>query len=261
MKRPSLDSILLASTDPERLHAWYAAGLDPEEDTEMGGYRVLKFGGFHLLIDTRADVADKNPEPGRVILNFDVVDAREVAARLDKLGVSWLAELEDRDGSLFATAIDPDGNYVQIVQLSDEAKAAMASDQTATQGDAVALGSAKAFSGFAVDDIPAAKRFYGETLGLKVSEEYGMLTLHLPGDRDILVYPKADHTPATYTILNFPVDDIDKAVDELAGRGVRFERYDQMEQDDKGVMRGGPGPLIAWFTDPAGNVLSVLQER
>jgi catechol 2,3-dioxygenase-like lactoylglutathione lyase family enzyme len=119
--------------------------------------------------------------------------------------------------------------------------------------------STKAFSGFAVDDLQKAREFYGETLGLRVSEAHGLLTLHIAGDRDTLVYPKQDHIPATYTILNFPVDDIDKAVDELAARGVRFERYDGFEQDEKGIFRGG-GPNIAWFTDPAGNVLSVLQE-
>ncbi|MEU7895803.1 VOC family protein [Nonomuraea sp. NPDC049152] len=116
----------------------------------------------------------------------------------------------------------------------------------------------KAFSGFSVDDIEAAKAFYGDTLGIRLSEENGMLTLHLAGDRDTLVYPKPDHTPATFTILNFPVDDIDNVVDQLTERGVRFERYPQMEQDAKGVMRA-EGPPIAWFTDPAGNVLSVIQ--
>jgi catechol 2,3-dioxygenase-like lactoylglutathione lyase family enzyme len=116
----------------------------------------------------------------------------------------------------------------------------------------------KAFSGFSVDDIPAAKRFYGDTLGLEVTEDHGMLTLHIAGDRDTLVYPKGkDHTPATFTILNFPVDDIDAAVDQLAARGVRFETYDGV--DEKGVMRGR-GPAIAWFKDPAGNILSVLQQ-
>jgi catechol 2,3-dioxygenase-like lactoylglutathione lyase family enzyme len=117
----------------------------------------------------------------------------------------------------------------------------------------------KAFSGFAVDDVSKAKRFYSETLGLGVSEEYGMLQLHIAGEWDILVYPKLDHTPATFTILNFPVDDIEKAVDELIERGVRFERYDGFEQDERGVFHGG-GPLIAWFKDPAGNVLSVIQQ-
>ena len=116
----------------------------------------------------------------------------------------------------------------------------------------------KAYSGFSVDDIPKAKQFYGETLGLRVSEENGMLTLHIAGDRNTLVYPKEDHTPATFTILNFPVDDVDKTVEELTARGVRFERYEGFDQDEKGVFRGG-GPLIAWFKDPAGNILSVIQ--
>lgn len=125
MKRPSLDSILLASTDPERLATWYAAALDPETDTKVDSYRVLEFGGFHVLFDTRSELSDTNPEPGRVILNFDVADARAVAACLEGVGARWLAELEDRDGSLFATAIDPDGNSVQIIQLSDAHRAAM----------------------------------------------------------------------------------------------------------------------------------------
>lgn len=125
--------------------------------------------------------------------------------------------------------------------------------------EAIMFGSTKAFSGFAVDDIGAARRFYGDTLGLRVSEEHGLLTLHIAGGRDVLVYPKPDHTPATYTILNFPVPDIDAAVDELRSKGVEFEQYEQLKTDEKGIFRGG-GPLIAWFTDPAGNVLSVLEE-
>jgi catechol 2,3-dioxygenase-like lactoylglutathione lyase family enzyme len=118
----------------------------------------------------------------------------------------------------------------------------------------------KAISGFSVDDIPRAQQFYGETLGLKVTEANGLLTLHIAGDRPTIVYPKPDHTPAAFTILNFPVDDIDAAVDELMARGVEFERYDAMEQDERAIMRAG-GPYIAWFRDPAGNILSVLQER
>lgn len=117
----------------------------------------------------------------------------------------------------------------------------------------------RAFSGFSVDDISRAKRFYGETLGVRVSEDHGMLTLHIAGERDTLVYPKEDHTPASFTILNFPVDDIEKAVDELTGRGIVFERYPGTDTDEKGIFRGG-GPLIAWFKDPAGNVLSVIQQ-
>jgi predicted enzyme related to lactoylglutathione lyase len=116
-----------------------------------------------------------------------------------------------------------------------------------------------AFSGFAVDDIDAAKRFYGETLGLKVEDgPMGILTLQLAGDRPTMIYPKPDFTPATYTILNFPVEDVDAAVDELTSRGVQMERYDGFDQDEKGIMRDN-GPTIAWFKDPAGNVLSVLK--
>jgi catechol 2,3-dioxygenase-like lactoylglutathione lyase family enzyme len=118
----------------------------------------------------------------------------------------------------------------------------------------------EAFSGFAVPDLAKARAFYEETLGLRVTEQGGNLILHLAGGRDTFVYPKADFTPATYTILNFVVDDIDAAVDELTSQGVTFERYPGMDQDDKGVMRGGEGPSIAWFTDPAGNIFSVLQE-
>jgi catechol 2,3-dioxygenase-like lactoylglutathione lyase family enzyme len=124
------------------------------------------------------------------------------------------------------------------------------------------LGESKAFSGFAVDDLEKAKEFYGETLGLDaelLDDGPGLLTLHLAGGRDVLAYLKPDHEPAIYTILNFPVDDIEKAVDGLASRGVSFERYDGFDQDEKGIARG-PGPNIAWFKDPAGNILAVLEE-
>ena len=121
------------------------------------------------------------------------------------------------------------------------------------------LESSKAFSGFAVKDIAAAKAFYTDRLGLDVTEENGMLTLRFAGGRPTIVYPKPDHTPATYTILNFPVDDIEAAVDQLTARGVTFEHYEgtPAETDAKGVFRGG-GPLIAWFTDPSGNIMSVI---
>lgn len=122
------------------------------------------------------------------------------------------------------------------------------------------LKDSKAFSGFAVDDIDKARAFYADTLGIETSEENGMLTLHLAGDRPTLVYPKPGHEPAGYTILNFPVDDIDGAVDGLAGRGVEFLRYDGFGQDERGIMRE-QGPPIAWFTDPAGNILSVIEQQ
>jgi catechol 2,3-dioxygenase-like lactoylglutathione lyase family enzyme len=121
------------------------------------------------------------------------------------------------------------------------------------------LTNSRAFSGFAVDDIDKAREFYGGTLGLETSDDNGLLTLHLAGGRDTLVYPKPDFTPATYTILNFPVEDIDAVAAELAGRGVAFERYEGFGQDANGVSRDTGGPPIAWFKDPAGNILSVLE--
>ena len=116
----------------------------------------------------------------------------------------------------------------------------------------------KVLTSFSVDDVPKARRFYGETLGLKVSEESGALLLHLSGGNDTLIYPKADHIPASYTLLNFVVADIGIAVDRLVARGVRFLRYDEFGADDKGIVRG-PDRDIAWFADPAGNIHSVGQ--
>lgn len=124
----------------------------------------------------------------------------------------------------------------------------------------------KAYSSFSVDDPEAAKQFYGQALGLNVSETempggYRILTLSIAGGGRILVYPKPDHSPASFTVLNFPVDDIEAAVDELRRRGVRFEHYEgELKTDEKGICRGAGGPPIAWFKDPSGNILSVLEE-
>jgi predicted enzyme related to lactoylglutathione lyase len=122
------------------------------------------------------------------------------------------------------------------------------------------LGKSEAFSGFAVSDLEAARAFYTQTLGMEVSDAPmpGLLELHVAGSRDVLIYAKPDHVPATFTVLNFPVEDIDATVDELTARGVAFERYDSLPADEKGITNNG-GPRIAWFTDPSGNILSVLQ--
>lgn len=123
------------------------------------------------------------------------------------------------------------------------------------------LADARPFSSFSVDDVAAAKAFYGETLGLDVSEEMGLLFLRLAGGHEVIAYPKEDHTPARFTVLNFRVDDVEAAVDALAARGVSFERYDGFNQDERGVSRDPGGPPIAWFTDPAGNILSVVEAK
>jgi catechol 2,3-dioxygenase-like lactoylglutathione lyase family enzyme len=124
------------------------------------------------------------------------------------------------------------------------------------------LADSPAFSGFSVNDLESARRFYTDTLGLRVAdvpEMGGLLRLHLGSGADVLVYAKDDHTPASFTVLNFPVPDVEQAVDQLVVRGVTFERYENPPTDEKGIMRAG-GPLIAWFTDPAGNVFSVMQQ-
>jgi catechol 2,3-dioxygenase-like lactoylglutathione lyase family enzyme len=120
----------------------------------------------------------------------------------------------------------------------------------------------RAFGSFSVNDLPEARGFYNKTLGLEVSEEYGMLFLQIAGGGRVMIYPKPDHAPATFTVLNFPVDDAENAVDELTKRGVRFEVYDRedLKTDDRGIMRWD-GVTMAWFKDPAGNVLSVIQEK
>jgi catechol 2,3-dioxygenase-like lactoylglutathione lyase family enzyme len=125
------------------------------------------------------------------------------------------------------------------------------------------LGDSKAFSTFSSNDIARSKEFYEKTLGLRVKQETEGLALEFPGGGRVFIYPKPNHTPATFTVLNFQVADVDKAVDELSAKGVRFERYDLpgLKTDDKGIARGGPGqgPTIAWFKDPTGNILSVVE--
>jgi catechol 2,3-dioxygenase-like lactoylglutathione lyase family enzyme len=134
-----------------------------------------------------------------------------------------------------------------------------------TEGNVSMLKDAKAFSSFSVDNIQKAKEFYGRILGLVVSESYGgrLLDIHIGGRRNILIYPKPNHTPATFTILNFPVENLEKAIDDLTKRGVHFEIYNEgnIKTDEKGISLSDEGPKIAWFKDPAGNVLSVLEER
>ena len=132
MSGSSISSILLSSTDPERLRDWYAEAFAPKVDRTPGepGYDVLDFNSFYVMLDRRDDVGETNPQPGRMFLNVETDDARSIAQRIDVLGGNWLAPLEDRDGSLFATAIDPDGNYVQIIEFSEAARVEMESGMT-----------------------------------------------------------------------------------------------------------------------------------
>ena len=124
------------------------------------------------------------------------------------------------------------------------------------------LGGATTFSSFSASDLDAERRFYGETLGIDLTEEHGMLMLHLAGGREVIIYPKDDHAPASFTVLNFQVDDLDREVDDLTAKGVAFNRYEQFDQDERGIAVDPDGsmPRVAWFSDPAGNILSVVEE-
>jgi catechol 2,3-dioxygenase-like lactoylglutathione lyase family enzyme len=133
----------------------------------------------------------------------------------------------------------------------------MAQSETTTRTPV--LRDSRAFPGFSTDDVAKTKAFYGQTLGLEVTESNGILSIHLGGGGRVIAYPKKNHEPATFTVLNFPVENVEAAVDQLTAAGVRFERYPGSKQDERGIERGG-GPAIAWFKDPAGNILSVLQE-
>ncbi len=245
----TLGSMLIGTTDPDRLVDWYRKAFGLETD----GNGLLLAGDVGVIVERRDDVAATNPEPGRFIVNFHVPDARATAAHLTGLGVTWVAEVEERGPGMIGTLVDPDGNYVQVIEFVP------GYDERRPEGAPSSLRPGEAFSGFSVDDIEAARAFYAGTLGLEVTDDHGMLRLHLGHRTTVLVYPKPDHRPATFTVLNLPVSDIGTAVDELTARGVTFERYPGIETDEKGVQRA-EGPPIAWFTDPAGNVLSVLQE-
>jgi catechol 2,3-dioxygenase-like lactoylglutathione lyase family enzyme len=151
-----------------------------------------------------------------------------------------------------------------VVISQGDLRTALALIFLAASGEGMAMfKETKAFSSFSVNDLAAAKRFYGETLGLDVAERPEGLELEIHGGGVVFIYPKPNHEPATFTVLNFPVSDVDAAVEELGRRGVRFENYDQddLKTDAKGIARDERGPMIAWFKDPAGNFLSVLQNR
>lgn len=174
---------------------------------------------------------------------------------MSRLNSARRSQVADRSGGdAISQSADETNIYTRIF------RAAWMQAETTMQGSAVMLKTSEAFSSFSTNDIGKAKEFYGRTLGLEVSEEHGILTLHLGDGADVLIYPKPHHSPATFTVLNFPVEDVDKTVDELGKRGVRFEIYNQPEfkTDAKGISRDNGGPTIAWFKDPAGNILSVL---
>ncbi|MBJ7289987.1 VOC family protein [Williamsia sp.] len=259
MATATISSALLSSDNPERLRDWYARVFDasiertpgePGHDPGEPVYFTVDLDGFYLMIDSRPDVRGPAAEAARLIVNAEVDCAQTTAARVDELGYGWLSALERRDAGWFGTALDPDGNYVQLIGFDEEMQRE-ASEASMTP-----------FSGFAVRDVDAAAAFYSDVLGLRVDRNpMGLLALHLDRRTRVVMYPKDDHVPASFTVLNIPVADIDAAIDDLEAKGVRLLRYDGLPCDDRGVLRGRSaqmGPDIAWFTDPSGNVISVM---
>ncbi len=239
--------------DPEAVGPFYG---------EVFGWQFQKFEGGPMeywLVTTGDD-----PEPG--INGGNYSSARRLESghdQHDRGAVTRSDDQEDRAAwrkNLCAEDADPQGRPAAGV-CGRSGRQYFRDHGTGREREVTnLLRDSKAFSGFAAPDLAKLKEFYSGILGLNVTDEHGVVTLHLAGGNNVLIYPKADHVPATFTVLNFPVTDVDQAVDELSRRGVRFEKYDgpEIKTDGKGIMRG-KGPTIAWFKDPAGNILSVLE--
>lgn len=251
MATATSSSVLLSSDDPGRLARWYSTAFQAQiESTGAGGpgYDYVELDGFFLLCDKRADVSGPTTDGPRRILNVDVDDPQATAARLDDLGAEWISPLENRGGSFLGTVADPDGNWVQIIRLSDEEEIGMGPP-------------ASTCSGFAVRDLGSTERFYRDVLGMRVLRyPMGILGIRIRRQVTVLAYPKDDHVPADFTVLNIAVSDLEATVDQLVGKGVEMLRYEGFAHDERGIVRGGDnGPDIAWFADPSGNILSALQ--
>jgi catechol 2,3-dioxygenase-like lactoylglutathione lyase family enzyme len=244
MATASVNSLILSSPDPAALAQWYGTAFEATP-MAMGPYTVIDLDGFFVMFDKRDDVTGPNSNGARILLNFEPDDPAAVAARLDELGAQWISPLENRDGDQFATVADPDGNWIQLVRIRDEMEAQMGAPTTP-------------FAGFAVRDVEEATQFYRDVLGMRVLPNGpGMAWIRIDRRTTVLAYPKPDHVPAAHTILNIPTRDVGATVAELSAKGVEFLHYEGSPQDEDGVMRGH-GPDIAWFTDPSGNVLSVV---
>jgi predicted enzyme related to lactoylglutathione lyase len=254
---PAIGSILLASHDPGRLRSWYERAFGVRANAD--GF--LPFGGVGLLIDDRDDVAERPVEPGRIILNLHVEDARAAAAHLDDLGVEWVSPLELRDGiAWFGTVLDPDGNYVQVIELTR--------DYWRTRGRPSALSRAKFAGRLPAQDLERARRFYADVLGLEAVEERPGGLRYEGASGWFALFQSAGRPSGEHTQMAFEVDDIDVAVQELKARGVVFEEVDvpglrtvdgiaEVEGDYPST--GARGERAAWFRDSEGNLLGIGQ--
>jgi len=256
-----IGSMLLASTNPDRLRTWYERAFNVRADAD--GF--LRFGGVDLLIDGRDDVTDTNPQPARVIINIHVHDARATVKHLDGLGVTWLAELEYRveHGLWFATVIDPDGNYVQIIEVTPAYRAAKRS-----RAGLAMLQASPVAARLPAQDLDRARRFYADKLGLHPIEERPGGLRYQCGSVVFSLFASAGRASGEHTQMAWEVDDIEATVEELRGRGVVFEDVDLPGlRTVNGIAdvagnypsTGATGERAAWFRDSEGNILGIGQ--
>jgi predicted enzyme related to lactoylglutathione lyase len=261
---PAVGSILLASTKPDRLRAWYERALGVTADAD--GF--LRLGGVGLLVDGRDDVGSAAAEPARVILNLHVDDARGIARHLDAMGVTWLAALEYREtaGAWFGTVLDPDGNYVQVIELTDAHWAAR--QQRARQAGRGPLADAAASARLPAQDLGRARRFYADKLGLEPAETRPGGLRYQSRSGGFSVFQSAGRPSGEHTQMAWQVDDIDTVVAELCRRGVVFEQVDTpglrttdgiAEVAGNYPSAGGGGERAAWFRDSEGNLHGIGQ--
>ncbi len=268
MHPPAIGSILLASTNPDRLRAWYEQAFGVA--TDIDGF--IRFGGVGLLVDGRDDVGTRSPEPGRVIVNLHVDDARATARHLDSLGVTWVAKIEYREpaGAWFATAVDPDGNYVQIIELTHAYWAARRRRAREAGGyEAGGLEAGSVATRLPAQDLARARRFYAEKLGLQpVETRPGGLRYQCADGSSFALFESTGRPSGEHTQVGWKVDDIEAVVAELRGRGVVFEDVDVAgprtvdgiaEVAGNYPSAGGAGERAAWFRDSEGNLLGVGQ--
>jgi catechol 2,3-dioxygenase-like lactoylglutathione lyase family enzyme len=256
MTMPTLGSIILASTDPERLRSWYEQAFDVTPNPD--GF--LELGGVAMLVVPREGIADRCAEPGRIILNLHVDDAKATVAHLDELRVTWVAELELRVDAWFATMLDPDGNYVQVIELTDVYWAA--------RGRPSMLSRARVSGRLPAQDLERARRFYADVLGLEpVDERPGGLRYEC-ADGAFSLFASTGKPSGEHTQLAFSVDDIEATVRELRGRGAVFEEYDGpglrtvdgiAHVEGNYGSSGASGERAAWIRDSEGHLIGIGQ--
>jgi catechol 2,3-dioxygenase-like lactoylglutathione lyase family enzyme len=265
VRTPVLSSLLLASADPDRLRVWYrdALGVRPDPD----GF--LHFGPVGVLLDGRDDVAARAAEPGRVVLNYEVSDIRARARHLDGLGVAWVSPVEYREdgGAWFGTVADPDGNYVQLIQLTPDYWAQRRARHERSGGHATLLDATCAVR-LPAQDLGRARRFYADKLGLEPAESREGGLSYECGGTSFVLYQSQGRASGDHTQMGFYVADIESTVTELRERGVRFMDVDApgMRTED-GIAdiqgqypsTGAIGERAAWFHDSEGNLLGVAQ--